>query len=115
MFVWDRGGGITRYEVIVQRDLTELSARLTQLFPGENITVSSNGKDVVLSGIGVGQVRDGQGRGSGGRLRREERGRRQPAEAAGRHGVAAGAAARAIRRSEPEALTELGVSLAATA
>src|SRR5215203_3460387 len=50
MFVWDRGGGISRYEVIVQRDLSELSARLTHLFPGENITVASNGTDVVLSG-----------------------------------------------------------------
>jgi pilus assembly protein CpaC len=50
MFVWDRGGGISRYEVVVQRDLSELSARLTHLFPGENITVASNGTDVVLSG-----------------------------------------------------------------
>ena len=50
MFVWDRGGGISRYEVIVQRDLSELGARLSQLFPGENITVASNGTDVVLSG-----------------------------------------------------------------
>ncbi len=50
MFVWDRSGGISRYEVIVQRDLSELSARLTQLFPGEKITVASNGADVVLSG-----------------------------------------------------------------
>ena len=43
-------GGISRYEVIVQRDLSELAARLTHLFPGENITVASNGTDVVLSG-----------------------------------------------------------------
>jgi pilus assembly protein CpaC len=50
MFVWDRSGGISRYEVIVQRDLSELAARLSQLFPGENITVASNGTDVVLSG-----------------------------------------------------------------
>jgi pilus assembly protein CpaC len=50
MFVWDRSGGISRYEVVVQRDLSELAARLTQLFPGENITVASNGTDVVLSG-----------------------------------------------------------------
>jgi pilus assembly protein CpaC len=50
MFVWDRSGGISRYEVIVQRDLSELAARLAQLFPGENITVASNGTDVVLSG-----------------------------------------------------------------
>ena len=50
LFVWDRGGGISRYEVVVQRDLSELSARLKHLFPGEEITVASNGKDVVLSG-----------------------------------------------------------------
>jgi pilus assembly protein CpaC len=50
LFVWDRAGGITRYQVNVQRDLSELSARLSQLFPGERITVSSNGKDVVLAG-----------------------------------------------------------------
>jgi pilus assembly protein CpaC len=50
MFVWDRAGGISRYEVIVQRDLSELASRLSQLFPGENITVASNGTDVVLSG-----------------------------------------------------------------
>ena len=36
LFVWDRGGGISRYEVVVQRDLSELSARLTHLFPGED-------------------------------------------------------------------------------
>jgi pilus assembly protein CpaC len=50
LFVWDRAGGITRYQVNVQRDLSELSARLAQLFPGERISVSSNGKDVVLAG-----------------------------------------------------------------
>jgi pilus assembly protein CpaC len=50
MFVWDRSGGITRYEVVVQRDLSELAARLAELFPGEKIAVTSNGKDVVLSG-----------------------------------------------------------------
>jgi pilus assembly protein CpaC len=50
MFVWDRSGGITRFEVIVQRDLSELAARLAELFPGEKIAVTSNGKDVVLSG-----------------------------------------------------------------
>jgi len=50
LFVWDRSGGITRYEVVVQRDLSELQARLAQLFPGEGVAVTSNGKDVVLSG-----------------------------------------------------------------
>jgi pilus assembly protein CpaC len=51
MFVWDRSGGIRRYEVIVQRDLARLSEQFRQLFPGETIDAQSNGKDVVLSGI----------------------------------------------------------------
>ena len=50
MFVWDRAGGIKRYEVIVRRDLSELLQQVKQLFPGEPITVHSNGTDVVISG-----------------------------------------------------------------
>ncbi len=50
MFVWDRAGGIKRYEVVVRRDLSELLQQVKQLFPGEPITVHSNGKDVVISG-----------------------------------------------------------------
>jgi pilus assembly protein CpaC len=50
MFVWDRAGGIKRYEVIVRRDLSELVQQVKQLFPGEPISVYSNGKDVVISG-----------------------------------------------------------------
>lgn len=50
MFVWDRGGSIKRYEVIVQRDLARLTEQIQQLFPGEKIEVRSNGRDVVLSG-----------------------------------------------------------------
>jgi pilus assembly protein CpaC len=50
MFLWDRSGGIRRYEVIVQRDLARLAEQVTQLFPGESIDVQSNGRDVVLSG-----------------------------------------------------------------
>jgi pilus assembly protein CpaC len=50
MFVWDRGGALRRYEVIVQRDLARLSEQMRDLFPGENIQVQSNGKHVVLSG-----------------------------------------------------------------
>jgi pilus assembly protein CpaC len=50
MFLWDRSGGIRRYEVIVQRDLARLAEQVTQLFPGESIEVQSNGRDVVLSG-----------------------------------------------------------------
>jgi len=50
MFVWDRGGALKRYEVVVQRDLARLSEQMKQLFPGEKIEVRSNGKNVVLSG-----------------------------------------------------------------
>jgi pilus assembly protein CpaC len=50
MFVWDRGGALKRYEVVVQRDLARLSEQMKQLFPSEKIEVRSNGKNVVLSG-----------------------------------------------------------------
>jgi pilus assembly protein CpaC len=50
MFVWDRSGGIRRFEVTVARDLTELATQMQQLFPGEPIKVSANGKDLVLAG-----------------------------------------------------------------
>jgi pilus assembly protein CpaC len=51
MFVWDRAGGIKRYEVVVRRDLSQLGEQMKQLFPGEPISIHSNGKDVVISGI----------------------------------------------------------------
>jgi pilus assembly protein CpaC len=51
MFVWSRGGGVRRYEVSVQRDLTRLSDQVKQLFPNERIEVRGNGKNVVLSGM----------------------------------------------------------------
>jgi pilus assembly protein CpaC len=51
MFVWDRGGAIRRYDVIVQRDLSRLSSQVLELFPGEKITVQGNGKSVVVAGI----------------------------------------------------------------
>ena len=50
LFVWDRAGAITTYEVKVRRDLTPLVAHLKQLFPGEPIEVRGSGKDVVVSG-----------------------------------------------------------------
>jgi pilus assembly protein CpaC len=50
MFVWDRTGGIRRYEVIVQRDLSQLVHQIEQLFPGEAITVTGNGEHVVIAG-----------------------------------------------------------------
>jgi len=50
MFVWDRAGGITRYEVVVERDLSHLDEQLKKLFPGERITVTGSGSSVVLAG-----------------------------------------------------------------
>lgn len=50
LFVWDRAGGIKTYEVNVRRDLKQLVDQMTQLFPGEPITVVGSGKDVVISG-----------------------------------------------------------------
>jgi pilus assembly protein CpaC len=50
MFVWNRGGSVKRYEVVVQRDLATLNEQIRTLFPGEDITAHSNGKAVVLSG-----------------------------------------------------------------
>jgi len=50
MFVWNRGGSVKRYEIVVQRDLATLNEQMRTLFPGENITAYSNGKSVVLSG-----------------------------------------------------------------
>jgi pilus assembly protein CpaC len=50
LFVWDRSGAIRTYEVNVRRDLKALKEQVTQLFPGEGITIVGSGKDVVLSG-----------------------------------------------------------------
>lgn len=50
MFIWDRSGGIKRYDVTVARDLSQLNDQLRTLFPGESISVTGNGKDVVVSG-----------------------------------------------------------------
>jgi pilus assembly protein CpaC len=50
MFVWDRAGGVKRYEIAVQRDLARLNDQVKQLFPNERIEAQSNGKSVVLSG-----------------------------------------------------------------
>jgi pilus assembly protein CpaC len=50
MFVWNRGGSVKRFEIVVQRDLATLNEQIKTLFPGETITAHSNGKAVVLSG-----------------------------------------------------------------
>ena len=51
MFVWNRAGTISKYEVTVSRDLARLNGQIKELLPGEEISVQSNGKSVVLSGL----------------------------------------------------------------
>src|SRR5215468_5025373 len=50
MFVWDRGGSVRRYEIVVQRDLMRLTEQIKDLFPGETIDVRNNGTKIVLAG-----------------------------------------------------------------
>jgi pilus assembly protein CpaC len=50
LLVWSDNGRIKTYDVAVRRDLSNLEVQIRKLFPGENITAASNGKDVVLSG-----------------------------------------------------------------
>ena len=50
LFVWDKAGAISTFEVKVRRDLSPLVAHIKQLFPGEDITVLGSGNDVVISG-----------------------------------------------------------------
>jgi pilus assembly protein CpaC len=51
MYVWERSGGLKRYEVVVQRDLARLNDQMKELFPGETIEAQSSGKGIVLSGL----------------------------------------------------------------
>jgi len=50
MFVWERGGTLHQYEIVVQRDLARLNDQMKRLFPGEPIEAQSNGRSIVLSG-----------------------------------------------------------------
>src|SRR5262245_8475961 len=51
LLVWHDNGRIRTYDVAVKRDLSNLEAQIRKLFPGEEITATSNGKDVVLAGV----------------------------------------------------------------
>jgi pilus assembly protein CpaC len=51
MYVWERTGGLRRYEVEVQRDLAVLNDQIKRLFPGESIEAQSSGHGIVLSGL----------------------------------------------------------------
>ena len=50
MFVWERSGSVRRYDISVGRDTTRLAEQMKEMLPGETIQVTSNGKNVVLSG-----------------------------------------------------------------
>jgi pilus assembly protein CpaC len=50
LFVWQTLGTIRTYEVVVERDLSALSERMRHLFPGETISVTGNGSNVVVAG-----------------------------------------------------------------
>ncbi|RPI53941.1 MAG: type II and III secretion system protein family protein, partial [Acidobacteria bacterium] len=50
LLVWGDNGRITTYDVAVKRDLSNLESQIRKLFPGEEISATSNGKDVVLAG-----------------------------------------------------------------
>src|SRR6185436_7163027 len=58
MFVWDKAGGIKRYEVIVRRDLSQLVEQMKQLFPGEPISGVVSSKYIVdkASDVAAGYV-----------------------------------------------------------
>ena len=51
MYVWERSGGLRRYEIVVQRDLALLNDQFKRLFPGEAIEAQSSGKGILLSGL----------------------------------------------------------------
>src|SRR5215831_18393273 len=41
MFVWERGGTLKQYEIVVSRDLARLNEQIKRLFPGEAIEAQS--------------------------------------------------------------------------
>ena len=102
MFVWDRAGALRRYELTVQRDLALLSEQLKTLFPSENIAAHAQRQERGADRQRHQQGHHREGRQRRRRLRRQEgRSHDAPAARPGR-GHQPGAAARAVRRGEPE-------------
>ena len=103
MFVWDRGGALRRYEVVVQRDLAQLAEQMRQLFPGEAIEVQSNGKNIVLSGtVSSKDVIEKAVNVAAGYVEKQDEVVNLLQIAAGRSAEQPGAAARALRRGQPQ-------------
>ena len=51
MFVWDRSGGLKRYEVVVQRDLARPQRPDERAVPGRDDRGAEQRKGIVLSGL----------------------------------------------------------------
>ena len=110
MFVWNRGGSVKRYEIVVQRDLARLNEQIKTLFPGERHPGAQQRQvgRAVRQRVAQGSRREGDRRGRW--LRREE-GRRRHA-AAGSAGPPAQQVLLRVRFAEVSrsAITELGVT-----
>ena len=50
MFVWERAGAVRRYDISVGRDVARLTEQMKEMLPNEQVQVTSNGRNVVLSG-----------------------------------------------------------------
>ena len=50
MFVWEKSGSVRRYDVSVGRDVERLASQMKEMLPGEEVQVTANGKNIVLSG-----------------------------------------------------------------
>jgi pilus assembly protein CpaC len=50
MFVWERAGAVRRYDISVGRDVARLAEQMKEMLPNESVQVTSNGRNVVLSG-----------------------------------------------------------------
>ena len=101
LFVWDKAGAISTFEVKVRHDLSALLDAPQAALPRRRHHRTRQRQGHRHLRHRLEQVRDREGRGHGRRLRRQEGRRRQHAEAAGGRGVEPGDAARALRRGQP--------------
>ena len=102
MFVWNRGGSVKRYEIVVQRDLASAQRADQNALPWREHPGAQQrqGGRAVRQRVAQGGRREGDGRGR--RLRREEGRRRHAVGGAAGTAGAAGDAARALRGSQPQ-------------
>ena len=112
MFVWERAGGLRRYEIVVQRDLARLTEQMQAAVPGrvDRGAEQRQGHRALRPGLEQGRRRQGGQRRR--RLRREERRRRQHC-CRSRTSTASNQVLLRVRFAEVSrsAMTELGASL----